>query len=133
MTARLEHYHSAGYWEWIRVFQHLPLSPTVKVTGYALALSADFETGHNAHPGLARLMEQTGLRSDKAVRKALAELRRMHLIDRQFRGSSAGRRGLADMYWLALHDEARIAGGKKPCDCESRGQAAEQQRRDAWG
>jgi len=112
-----EHWHNAGYWEWIKVFQSLPLDSTIKLVGFALALNADFETGQNAHPGVARLMMQTGLRSDKTVRNALDKLQRTGLVERRFKGSSAGRKGLADMYWLALHNEARIIAGKKPCEC----------------
>jgi hypothetical protein len=114
---RHEHWHPAGYWEWIKVFRGLPLDATTKVVGYALALNADYDTGQNARPGIRLLMQETGLQSDKSVRNALAKLERLGLTERRFKGSSAGRRGLADMYWLALHNEVRIAGGKKPCDC----------------
>lgn len=119
MRPRREHWHSAGYWEWIGVFRCLPLDSTTKLVGYALALSADFDDGKNAHPGLDRLMTETGLRSDKTIRNALAKLRELGLAERRFKGSSAGARGLADMYWLALHNEARISAGKKPCDCKT--------------
>lgn len=66
-------------------------------------------------------MAQTGLASKQTVVTHLEKLRDLGLVSRQFKGSSAGRRGWADEYWLTLHDEARVAAGKKPCDCGSEG------------
>jgi hypothetical protein len=112
-----DHWHQVNYFEWLKVFQRLSLPSTVKLVGYALAANATFATGNDAHPGTGLLLVQTGLTSDKTIRSALAELRRCGLIERRFHGSSAGRRSLADNYYLTLHDEIRIAVGEKPCDC----------------
>jgi hypothetical protein len=117
VARKLEHWEQVSYFTWLRVFRQLPLSSTVKLVGYALATNATYADGHDAHPGTDLLMLQTGLQSDKTIRKALAELRRHGLIERRFEGSSAGWRGLADMYYLTLHNEARIAACEKPCDC----------------
>lgn len=118
MPTRREHWHHGiGYWEWVKVIRRLPISSTEKLVAYALATFADFEDGHNARPGIDGLMDATSLKSDKTVRAALQELRRLGLIVRTSEGSKAGRRGWADVYALALHDEARAIAGKKPCDC----------------
>lgn len=129
MGRRWEHYEQVGYWDWMRVFMALSINPTIKVVGCALAFNADYGTGHEAHPGIERLMAQTGLRSDKTVRTALEQLRRAGLIERRFKGSSAGRRGLADMYYLTLHNDLRIAAGVKPCDCDRK---AAKPKADPW-
>lgn len=114
-----EHWHTASYWQWIKVLRALPLPATTKLLGYALATNADFETGRDAFPGIDLLMVQTGVKSKQTVVTHLEKLRDDGLVSRRFRGSSAGRRGLADEYWLTLHDAARVAAGKKPCDCGS--------------
>lgn len=126
MAARNDdHWEQVDYFKWLRVFTRLPMTSTVKLVGYALATNATASTGHDAHPGNELLMVQTGLSSEKTIRNALAELRRLRLVERRFRGSTAGRRGLADMYYLTLSNEARIAAGMKPCDCGSETPAPE--------
>lgn len=119
MPRKFEHWHAVPYFDWVTAFSRLPVGSTVKLVGYALALNATSKTGKDAHPGMDLLMIQTGLRSEKTVGTALAELRRLGLVSRVFEGSKAGRRGLADDYWLALHNEARVAAGKKPCECKN--------------
>ena len=116
MARKFEHWEQVSYFVWLRTFTKLPIKSREKLVGYALASNATFATGHDAHPGTDLLMLQTGL-SDKTIRDALAELRRLGVIERRFEGSKAGRRGMADMYYLTLHNEARIAAGEKPCDC----------------
>ena len=116
MAKQFEHWHLTPYFDWLRVFMRLPMSSAAKLTGYALAANATASTGKDARPGNELLMVQTSL-SDKTIRMALAELRRLGLVSRQFEGAKAGRRGMADEYWLTLHNAARIAANKKPCDC----------------
>lgn len=118
MGARFEHWEQASYFEWLEVFKRLPLKSRDKLVGYALASNTTASTGDDAHPGNDLLMLQTGL-SDKTIREALDHLRELGLVVRRVSGSSQGRRGYADVYMLALHNEARIAAGRKPCECNT--------------
>jgi hypothetical protein len=129
-----EHWHQVNFFEWMPCFHLLTLPSTIKLVGYGIATSCTYSTGHDAHPGTDRLLTRTGLTSDKTVRNGLAELRRIGLIERRFHGSYAGRKALADMYYLTLHDELRVAAGMKPCECPS-GQRRRPRREDvpdAW-
>lgn len=118
---RRAHWHPAGRNDWLAVFRKLDLDSTTKLVGYVLVLFADFKTGEHAHPGIANLMAETGIRSNKTVIAALARLRDLGLIDYQFKASrEGGRRSWSDEYRLALHDGLRLAAGKEPCPCGTR-------------
>jgi hypothetical protein len=86
--------------EWIDMLGRLDISPpSVKAVGVRLALYADWKTGAKAHPGVDLLASVTGF-SERAVRRALEQLRSHGLLERTYRGSTAGRRALADEYQL---------------------------------
>lgn len=132
MARFFEHWEQVNYFEWLPCFRMLSLPSTVKLVGFALASSCTYSTGHDAHPGTDLLSTHTGLSSDKTIRNGLAELRSLGLVERRFHGSCAGRRGLADMYYLTLHNEVRVAAGMKPCECPA-GQRRRPKREDAPG
>jgi hypothetical protein len=62
---------------------------SVKDTGFALLTWADYKTGANIHPGIPLLMRVTGIRADKTVRLALAQIRDWGFIWRYLEGSKA--------------------------------------------
>jgi hypothetical protein len=116
---RWEHWEQVSYFAWLDVFRDFPAPPAVKLTGYALASYATYKDGHDAHPGLDLLMMATGYNSKQTIVTALAKLRELGLIERRIRGSAAGRRGLADMYYLTLNNAVRQTAGHKFCDCKA--------------
>ncbi|GGR60989.1 DNA-binding transcriptional ArsR family regulator [Nocardioides luteus] len=91
----------SGRFDWERAIRALPLRPPVlKLVALVLATYADRD-GANAHPGEDRLAEDCGM-SPRSVRRHLAELRELGLIERVFKGSSYGRAKAADEYRLIV-------------------------------
>jgi Helix-turn-helix domain len=89
--------------EWERIIRRVRMTPSVKLVALVLATYANRDGG-SAHPGVAHLVNVTGL-GKRTVIRALEELRNIGLIERTFAGSHAGRRGLADVYRLSRpHD-----------------------------
>lgn len=117
---RWEHWEQVNYFAWMAVFRDFAAPPAVKLTGYALASYATFKDGHDAHPGLDLLMCATGYNSKQTIVTALAKLRELGFIERRHKGSSTGRRGWADMYYLTLNNMVRREAGHKPCDCAAK-------------
>ncbi len=74
------------------------LPATNKLVALALATYSN-KDGMNAWPGNDNLSRDASV-SDKTVRRALARLREVGLIERTYHGSTAGRRGRADEYQL---------------------------------
>jgi len=60
---------------WAKVWGRVQADPSVKVTGFALLIWADYKSGANIRPGNSLLMRVTGIRSDKTVRDALGKMR----------------------------------------------------------
>lgn len=81
-----------------RVFGHPELSLASKLVLLALETFADYPSGANARPGVAGLMEKCGGLSDRAVRTALTDGKRIGLIERTRRANP--KRGLAAVYRL---------------------------------
>ncbi len=100
--------------EWQRRMAASDLNPTRKLLCWSLSRYASRD-GSNAHPGVARLMADCGIRSDKTVRSHLKVLTELGWIDRVFRGSSTGRKALSDEYALTAP-----AGSKRSWDRESK-------------
>lgn len=117
---RWQHYHVVSYFAWIQVFRDFSAPAAVKDVGYALATYATFSTGKEAYPGLDNLMTATGYNSKQTIVTALAKLRELGFIYRAFSGSSVGRRGLADEYYLTIHDELRREAGHDLCKCKDK-------------
>lgn len=91
----------AGRFEWERAIRVLDLRPpTRKLVALMVATYAD-KDGGNAHPGEDRLAAECGITA-RAVRGHLEALRQVGLLERTFRGSSSGRRKLADCYALNM-------------------------------
>jgi DNA-binding transcriptional ArsR family regulator len=86
--------------DWERMIRRALIPLTVKGIALILASYADGD-GRNARPGERRMIAVTGT-SESTVRRALAELRRLGLVERVFQGGSVGRRGQADEYRLTL-------------------------------
>ena len=114
------HWEQVPYGEWIIVFRRLRLEAPVKCVGYALATHADWNTGHDAFPGIQTLALETGYRSHHTIVDALKALRDMKLVDRRSSGSKSGRRGNADSYHLTLTNPLREEAGVDPCECKPR-------------
>jgi hypothetical protein len=118
------HWEQVGYSDWVTVFRRLRLEAPLKCVGYALASYADWDTGHDAFPGLHTLATATGYRSNHTIIDALKELRALRLIERRESGSKSGRRGNADMYYLTLTNALREQAGVDPCACARKPKAA---------
>lgn len=109
----------AGRFEWERAVRALEIRPPLrKLVALMLATYADRD-GRNAHPGEQRLADECGI-TTRAVREHLSALGAgtpatpgIGLLHRTFHGSKAGRRKLADEYFLTL-----------PADMKSRADAA---------
>jgi len=99
--------------EWEKAWRSEPLAPkhptaggrtvsaaAVKVALWALASWADYDTGQNARPGVARLATATGL-TEQVVRWALEVGRRLGWIVRTSHRPGTGR---ADVYALTIPD-----------------------------
>ena len=91
----------AGRFEWERVVRHLTMPPTTKLVVLIAATFGDRD-GTNIRPGNAILASAAG-RSERTVQTALEDARSLGVIFREKRGSSPGRRALADVYRLSLH------------------------------
>lgn len=85
--------------DWERRLLSAELPGHLKLMGLTLAVYANRD-GTNAHPGVAHLMADCSILSDKTVRKHLADLAQRGWITRTFHGSNAGRQALADVYSL---------------------------------
>jgi hypothetical protein len=84
--------------EWERVLRRASLPPATKLVGFVLATYAN-KTGGSIRPGVQRLVDVTR-QSRRTVMRALEHLRKVGLVERTFKGSSGGRRALADEYRL---------------------------------
>lgn len=91
---------AASRYEWERIVRRVGMPSTVKLVAFALATYAD-SNGCRVYPGVSRLVHVTSL-SERSVRNALAELRRIGLIERTREGSRNGRRALTDEHRLAI-------------------------------
>jgi hypothetical protein len=123
-SAALIHFEQVSYSDWIIVFRRLPLEANVKCVGFALASYADWDTGHDAFPGIQTLAVATGYRSNHTIIDALKDLRERKLVERRSSGSKSGRRGNADVYYLTLTNPLREAAGVDPCECKPKAKAA---------
>jgi hypothetical protein len=90
---------------WLRAWQRVIADPSVKLTGFALASFADYKNGSEVRPGNGLLMKVTGIRGDKTVRMALAQIREWGFIWRYSEGRAQGRRGNSDIYQLTFPDD----------------------------
>lgn len=114
--------------DWTRVWARVLADPSVKVTGFALLIWADWETGARIHPGNERLMKVTGIKGDKTVRDALRQIREWGLIWRYLEGPKAPfvvtrsgvRKRPSDEYRLTFPDDPG-AIPMLPPDWESEG------------
>lgn len=82
------HLQAAAPGDWLRTWGRVLAAPSVKNTGFALLIWADYKTGANIYPGNETLCNVTGL-SDKAVRDALKEIRGLGFIWRYLEGRTA--------------------------------------------
>jgi hypothetical protein len=90
--------------EWERVIRScVDMHVTVKAVAYTMATYGDLD-GTSVRPGNDALIADT-CTSDKTVRRAVAELRGLGLIERVVHGSARGRAGVADEYRLAIPDD----------------------------
>jgi DNA-binding transcriptional ArsR family regulator len=87
-------------YEWERVIKSLPLPSAAKHVALNAATYADAK-GCAIFPGNERTVADTGL-SDSTVRRAFSLLREVGLLERIVEGRSAGRRGVADEYRMAI-------------------------------
>lgn len=97
--------------EWERVIRScVDLHVTVKAVALTLATYGDLD-GADVRPGNELLVLDT-CTSDKTVRRALAELRSLGLVERVVPGYQRGRAGVADEYRLCipadLHERTRV-------------------------
>lgn len=91
--------------EWTRIWLRVLADPSVKLTGFAMASFADYKNGSEIRPGCDLLMRVTGIRGDKTVRLALAQIRDWGLIWRYAEGRKSGRAGIADIYRLTFPED----------------------------
>lgn len=91
--------------EWMRVWARVTAEPSIKNTGAWLAHFADYQTGAEIRPGNALLMKVTGIKGNKTVISALAQIRDWGLIWRYAEGSKNGRQGKSDVYRLTFPDD----------------------------
>lgn len=91
--------------EWTRAWLRVLADPSVKLTGFAVASFADYKNGSEIRPGNELLMRVTGIRGDKTIRAALAQIRDWGFIWRYSEGKLQGRRGMADIYRLTFPDD----------------------------
>lgn len=91
--------------EWTDQIRRLPIKPPIrKLVALTLSTYANGDGSH-AHPGEARLAADCGIKP-RSVREHLAVLRdELGVIQRVYRGSSAGRRRAADEYQLTMPDD----------------------------
>jgi hypothetical protein len=102
-----------GQNDWLAVWDRVIARPPVKLVGYALARFADWEDGADVHPGNDLLMLRTGIKSDKTIRSALAQIRdSWGLVWRSHEGYKFGRQGHSDVYRLTIPDD--ILDGRVP-------------------
>lgn len=87
-------------YEWDGVLRRLKLSPTVKLVAAYVSQYAD-TAGRHARPGVERLALETGYGS-ATIKRSLAKLRELGLLELVRSGSSQGRRGKANEYKLAV-------------------------------
>jgi hypothetical protein len=86
---------------WLRVIA----DPSVKNVGMACAAFADYKDGSEIRPGTDLLMKVTGIKGDKTIRSALAQIRDWGLMWRYLEGSKNGRAGKSDVYRLTFPDD----------------------------
>lgn len=91
---------AATRYDWERIIRRAVVPSTVKLVALALATYADAD-GTRVYPGVARLVAVTSL-SERSVRNALAELRRIGLIERVFKGGRHGTNAYTDVHRLAI-------------------------------
>ena len=91
--------------EWTRAWLRVLADPSVKNVGFAMASFADYKTGGDIHPGGLLLRKVTGIKGNKTVITALAQIRDWGLIWRYTEGSRNGRTGLNDVYQLTYPDD----------------------------
>jgi len=96
---------AVGPREWLRIWVRVIADPSVKNTGFALASFADYKNGSEVRPGNDLLMKATGIKGDKTVRAALAQIREWGLIWRYSEGRMQGRRGYSDIYQLTQPED----------------------------
>lgn len=93
--------------DWQRYVRNLDLPPTTKLVAYALSTYADLvakgggKAGENAYPSQTRLAVECGL-TPRTVRRHLAELRGLFLLERTRSGSSLGVANTSDGYRLVV-------------------------------
>lgn len=86
---------------WIDVVRRAQISRTVHSVAMTMASYADYGTGRNIHPGVARLAVDCKL-TYKSVKAAIAKLRDVGLIELV---EASPRRGWADNYRLIFHPD----------------------------
>lgn len=90
---------AVGRFTWEReVLRGADLGSTARSIAAIVASYATTTTGRDAHPGIGRLVEDSG-KSEKTVRRALEECRQAGVLHRAFHTKGRGR---ADEYWLTL-------------------------------
>lgn len=90
--------------EWTRAWLRVIADPSVKSVGMACQAWADYRTGANIRPGCELLMKATGIKGDKTIRNALAQVREWGLMWRYHEGRS-GIKGDFDIYRLTFPDD----------------------------
>lgn len=88
--------------EWKGILKRARLDFTTKAIAMFVADYADYQTGEDVYPGIARLVVETGA-SHSTVERALAKLRKLGLIRMTKRGNR--RMGLSDEYALAVPED----------------------------
>lgn len=91
--------------EWTRAWLRVLADPSIKNTGFALASFADYKTGGDIHPGGVLLRKVTGIKGNKTIITALAQIRDWGLIWRYAEASKNGQSGQFDMYRLTFPDD----------------------------
>jgi hypothetical protein len=91
--------------EWMRIWARIIAEPSVKSVGAWCAHFADYGDGSEIRPGVPLLMKVTGIKGDKTVRSALAQIRDLELIWRYMEGSKNGRAAKKDVYRLTFPED----------------------------
>lgn len=95
--------HPIDRFEWEKCVRLVKMPTTTKLVALALATYGNRQ-GSNIHPGNKRLATELGV-SPRTIERAVDWLRSHGLLEQTFKGRSAGRKGLANAYRLAVAED----------------------------
>lgn len=104
--------HPAGRFDWERAVRRSQLPKLRKLVALTLATYADLD-GTNVRPGLVELAEACSM-PYSTVKAHVSALRAGGWLDRTVRGSSLGRRAIADEHHLTVPIHSSLASPVQP-------------------